>query len=293
MATTRFADHLLIGVHASRPAASAVPAGSLYSCTTHNKIYQSDGATTWSDYVVSLVGPTGPTGPTGATGATGATGPAGTSSISTDGLWDAKGDLAAASGPDAAARLALGSNNQVLTADSAQTLGIKWATPATVPTTLDSLTDVSVASPTDTYVLTWDAGASSWVAKAVGLVDVKTVEVKVVDDATVLTTGEGKLIFCVPAAFNGRNLATAHAFVTTVSSSGLPSVGIRNVTDSVEMLSTNITIDASEFTSYTAAAAAVIDTAHDDVATGDLIAVDIDTAGTGAKGLGVILGFTF
>jgi hypothetical protein len=29
-----------------------------------------------------------------------------------------------------------------------------------------------------------------------------------------------------------------------------------------------------------------------DVATGDLVAVDVDAAGTGAKGLGVILTFT-
>ena len=32
---TRFASHLLTGTHASRPAATAVPEGSLYSCTTH------------------------------------------------------------------------------------------------------------------------------------------------------------------------------------------------------------------------------------------------------------------
>lgn len=115
---------------------------------------------------------------------------------------------------------------------------------------------------------------------------------KVVDDATVLTTGEGKLIFAVPASLGGRDLTGAQAFVTTVSSSGLPSVGIRNVTQAaVEMLTTNITIDVSEFTSYTAAAPSVIDAAHKNVATGDLIAVDVDAAGTGTKGLGVILTF--
>jgi hypothetical protein len=58
------------------------------------------------------------------------------------------------------------------------------------------------------------------------------------------------------------------------------------------MLTTKITIDASEFTSYTAATAPVIDSANKDVATGDLIAIDVDVAGTGAKGLGVILTFT-
>jgi len=119
----------------------------------------------------------------------------------------------------------------------------------------------------------------------------RLIQVKVMDDATVLTTGEGKLIFCIPSEFNGFNLVAAQAFVSTVSSSGLPSIGIRNVTDSVEMLSTNVTIDASEYTSYTAATVPVIDAAHDDVATGDLIAIDVDGAGTGAKGLGVILSF--
>ena len=119
----------------------------------------------------------------------------------------------------------------------------------------------------------------------------KTLEIKVIDDATVLTTGDGKIIFCIPASMNGMNLIGAHAFVTTVSSSGVPTVQIRNVTDSVDMLSTRVTIDASEFTSYTAAAAPVIDTTKDDVVTGDLLAVDVDVAGTGAKGLGVILTF--
>lgn len=119
----------------------------------------------------------------------------------------------------------------------------------------------------------------------------RLVQLKVIADAATLTTGDGQLVFAIPAALNGLNLTAAQAFVTTVSSSGTPTVQLRNVTDSVDMLSTRITIDANEFTSYTAAAPPVIDTAHDDVATGDLIAVDVDVAGTGAKGLGVLLTF--
>jgi hypothetical protein len=45
-------------------------------------------------------------------------------------IFDAKGDLIAASAADTAARLAVGTNGQILTADSTAATGIKWATPA-------------------------------------------------------------------------------------------------------------------------------------------------------------------
>jgi hypothetical protein len=117
------------------------------------------------------------------------------------------------------------------------------------------------------------------------------IEAKIIDDATALTTGVSKLILCIPAAYNGLSLTAAHAYVTTASSSGLPSVGLRNVTTGFAMLTTNITIDANETTSYTAATPAVIDAARKVVSTGDLIAIDVAAAGTGARGLGTILTF--
>ncbi len=45
-------------------------------------------------------------------------------------IVDAKGDIIAATAADTVARLAVGSNNQVLTADSSTATGLKWATPA-------------------------------------------------------------------------------------------------------------------------------------------------------------------
>jgi len=70
-------------------------------------------------------------------------------------IVDAKGDLIAGTGADAVARVALGSNDQVLTADSTQTAGVKWATPAS-------------GLPTQTgnsgKYLTTNGSAASWAA---------------------------------------------------------------------------------------------------------------------------------
>jgi hypothetical protein len=46
--------------------------------------------------------------------------------VATSTIWDAKGDLVAATGADAATKLTVGANNTRLTADSAQSNGLKW-----------------------------------------------------------------------------------------------------------------------------------------------------------------------
>jgi len=63
-------------------------------------------------------------------------------------IVDAKGDIIAATGADAVARLGVGANDTVLTADSAQATGLKWATPAAGGMTLISTTTLTGTSIT-------------------------------------------------------------------------------------------------------------------------------------------------
>jgi hypothetical protein len=63
-------------------------------------------------------------------------------------IVDAKGDLIAASAADTPARLAVGTNGQVLTADSAESTGLKWATATSGGMTLLSTTNLTTTTTT-------------------------------------------------------------------------------------------------------------------------------------------------
>lgn len=105
------------------------------------------------------------------------------------------------------------------------------------------------------------------------------------------TIGDGKVIYPVPPELGGTNLVEAYMYVTTQSTLGTPTLQIRNITQAVDMLTTRLTIDINESNSSTATIPAVIDAANDDVAAHDLLAFDLDVAGTGTKGIVVTLVF--
>ena len=106
------------------------------------------------------------------------------------------------------------------------------------------------------------------------------VGIEVVAPATDTATGDGKAFFRIPAELNGMNLTGVAGCVYTAGTTNTTDVQIRNATQTADMLTTKITIDSGETDTSTAATAAVIDTNNDDVATGDLIAVDMDAVST-------------
>lgn len=120
----------------------------------------------------------------------------------------------------------------------------------------------------------------------------RSVGIQVFDAIAGTTTGDGKAFFMVPAELNGFNLVEVRASVYTAGTTNTTDIQIRNKTDSVDMLSTKITIDSGETSTATAATAAVIDTTKDDVATNDVLAIDVDAVSTTpAQGLTVTLTF--
>jgi len=156
-------------------------------------------------------------------------------------------------------------------------------------TTVAGKVELAIASEVNTgasatLAVTPDSLAGSYAGR-------KTVYIKVLNEDATPTVTDGLMHFTVPLELNGMNLIDADAVVKTASSSGLPEFDLYNLTDSADMLSTDITIDATELSSYTATTPPVIDAAHDDVVTGDIIRIDCDVIGTGTKGLDIVLVF--
>lgn len=152
-----------------------------------------------------------------------------------------------------------------------------YSTPATTPGEADSIDNL--------------AAHLYGIDQAIKALTKCVVQVKIMEDDTALTAGDGKFQYIVDQKLNGYNLVRAHMHVFTASSSGLPTFQVHNLTQMADMLSTLITIDENEYDSEDAATPPVIDEANDDVATGDVIRIDCDIAGTGTKGLEMRLQF--
>lgn len=85
----------------------------------------------------------------------------GGSTIPTDNIWEAKGDLAVGTGPDTAARLGVGADGEILVADSTEPTGLKWiinsgggggGTDVATDVIFDAKGDIPVGTGPDTAV---------------------------------------------------------------------------------------------------------------------------------------------
>lgn len=78
-------------------------------------------------------------------------------------LVDAKGDLLGGTGDDTMARLPVGTDDYVLTADAAEATGMKWAPASVGSSVLDDLSDVVITSVGDNDILGYDSGSGDWI----------------------------------------------------------------------------------------------------------------------------------
>jgi hypothetical protein len=143
--------------------------------------------------------------------------------------------------------------------------------------------DTEVTTGTDTgRAVTPDALAGSTIFGRKGFV------IHAVDTATDVSAADGKAYVMIPESLNGMNLVRATARVITAGTTNATTIDIYNVTDSQDMLSTAISVASGG----TLATAGTVNTSYDDVATNDLLRIDVTTASTtNAKGLICILEF--
>lgn len=115
-------------------------------------------------------------------------------------------------------------------------------------------------------------------------------EIKVNPDSEQLAAGDGAFIFMVPVDIDGFYLTDAQAYLSNTGST-VTTIQLKNLETNLDLLETAMTIDALKKTTYRSNVRRVIDLDNAPVLTGDLISIDVDTAGPGASGLGVILVF--
>jgi hypothetical protein len=221
--------------------------------------------------------------------------------VANDAIWDAKGDLAGGTGADTAARLPIGTDTQVLTADSAEATGMKWAAPTggTGDVATDVIWDakgdlaggtgsdtaVRLAVGTNDQVLTADSAEATgmkWATPASATIPIE-IQAAASDQTTSLTTGTAKLTFRTPEAFT---LTGLRASVNTAPTGSVITVDV-NQNGASLMNTTKLTIDAGETSSTTAATPPVITTTV--IADDAEITIDIDTIGSSVAGKGLIV----
>ena len=95
-----------------------------------------------------------------------------------------------------------------------------------------------------------------------------------------LSAGNNQWQFHIPAKMNGWTVSGAS--ISRDSGSGTITVMLYNDTDSVDVFSSGLTISSGNYSTTV-----TINAATDDVATGDRMQIDVDSAGTSSLGVSV------
>lgn len=123
---------------------------------------------------------------------------------------------------------------------------------------------------------------------------IATFHIKVFAEAgrpgSLVRSGDNKFQFAASEDMDEMYFTHAECYVTTASSSGIVQVQLVNMTQG-DMLSTRLQIDQNELHSRTAAVQPVIDETNTFCNNGTRFRIDVDAAGTGARGLGVMMEF--
>ena len=118
----------------------------------------------------------------------------------------------------------------------------------------------------------------------------RTLVIKCVADTIGPSVGNGITHVTIPSTLDGKNLSSAQAHVYTAGTGSTTTVQLHNLTDGQDMLSTPITIDASEKDSSTAATPSVTGS-YTGVSTADVIRIDVDVVASSTLGLEVRMVF--
>lgn len=188
-------------------------------------------------------------------------------------------------------RLALGTNGWVLTAEAG---AIAWkqlpAAGTTSPMTAagDLIVGGEAGSPTrlgagtNGYVLTLVAGSPAWQAVAVP----EELVIACSDETTSITIGVAKVTFRTTVA---RRLISVMASLTEASAGSSAVVDINK--NGVSLLSTKLSIDPGEESSFTAATPAVI--GDDILPANSKVTIDLDQVGSTSPGKGLKVYFNW
>ena len=161
---------------------------------------------------------------------------------------------------------------------------------------INSLNTDSTMTETSDYIAYWDDGVGA--SRKILGIDTpffyRTIVIKALPDADDTYVGDGITAVTIPSTFDGLYLYSIGGHVYTAGTGATTDVQLYNLTTAVDVLSTKLTIDASETDSSTAATPAVINSGGSArVYTATVLRIDIDqiASGSAAKGLEIRMEF--